>query len=775
MLHNKKDSREKESGLMDILMFRYFPYWPLFAILLAVSLIIATTYLYFATPVYEATATILIKDEKKGADDSKMMESLNVFTSKKIVENEIEVIHSKTLMKDVVENLHLYAPIFEDGKIKGLSAYTSSPIIIKAQKPELLDEYSNIYFEYNEEAQNVTINKASYSLNQWVETPYGSLMFVPNPNLKKSTESPLYFNLAPSKYLPGELVKRLNVKPVNKLSTVVNISFKDEVPQRAADILNELTSVYKESSVVDKNSLATNTLAFIEERIMFVEKELDSIEKKIQKYKVQQGVVDLSAQGRLFLENVGLNDRKATDISMQLAMLDQAQRYVVSKDKGAGIVPSSLGINDPVLSQILQKLYNTEIEYNRLKKTTAENNPILASLSDEIEKLRPSILENIKNQRRSLMASQNDLTATNSKYSSVLQTIPQKERELLEISRQQTIKNNIYTFLLQKREEAALSTTSATADSKLIDAAESFTATPVYPKNIVIYLIAIVGALSIGFVFVSAKELLSNKIQFRSEIEEFTSIPVAAEISKIKSKTAKVVNQPDNQIIAEQFRQLRAAIGLFGRRATKKKLLVTSSIAGEGKSFVSTNLAISLALSGKKVILIDLDLRNPQTSATFELNNEKGVSEFLKGEKEPFEIIKKSEFNSLFIIPAGSPVSNPTEVLLNGQVDRLFNYLEEVFDYIIVDTSPVDPVTDAYVLSEYCDSTLYVIKHAYTPKAMVQLLDENYKIKALKNIAIVFNSVKTRGFINGGIGYGYGYENIYKDKVRTPNTLETKS
>jgi capsular exopolysaccharide synthesis family protein len=394
-----------------------------------------------------------------------------------------------------------------------------------------------------------------------------------------------------------------------------------------------------------------------------------------------------------------------------------------------------------------------------------ENSPAVIAVTSEIERLRPAILENVRNQRNSMVASRSNLAQTNGMYNSMLRTIPVKERELLEISRQQTIKNNVYSFLLQKREETALSSSSALADSKVVDKA-TVSFNPVSPKSIIAYLAAVMLAFIIGIAVVVAKELLTGKILFRQDIEKYTQIPIVAEIVSLKGKGGVVVNQPDKIYISEQFRHLRAAMGLYGRVVTRKKILVTSSIPGEGKSFVAANLAMSLALSGKKVVLVDADIRGPKTSSTFNLYGETGLANYLQSEAQLEQIIYPGQHENLSVMPAGFCESNPTEVLLNGQLPEMFGKLERMFDYVIVDTSPVDPVTDAYVLSEFCDRTLFIVRHGHTPKAMMQLLDDNNKIKALKNLAIVFNGVKKRGFLKGsyGYGYGFGYEYVYKNK-----------
>ena len=337
----------------------------------------------------------------------------------------------------------------------------------------------------------------------------------------------------------------------------------------------------------------------------------------------------------------------------------------------------------------------------------------------------------------------------------------------MEISRQQAIQSSIYSFLLQKREEAALSHSSGVVDNRLVDAAES-SILPVSPKKSIIYLAALVLALGIGIAIITIKELFNQKVLFRSEVEEATSVPVVGELSYVKGKEQLLIGNPKHAFIGEQFRQLRAAIGLYGRNTTVKKLLVTSSISGEGKSFMAANLALSLAQSGKKVVLLDLDLRNPKSSSLMGVREQIGVGEFLEGDTVVEEIVKETAYKNLFVVGAGGETANPTDLLLNGNLDDLFGYLESSFDFIVVDTSPIDPVADAYVLSDYCDATLFVIRHGYTPKLMVQLLDNNQKIKALKNPSIVFNGVKSRGFLAGsfGYGYGYGYEYVYKNKTK---------
>ena len=462
---------QKEGNLFAYLSYRYLPYWPLFVVLVLIGGVSAWVYLRYTTPLYEANATILVKDNKKGVNEAGVEEELNIFSSKKIVDNEVEVIRSKKLMAKVVDELNLYAPIFEKGKIKTTSAYNTSPVVILVREPEKIVTTQEVAFSLG--AGKVMLDNKIYPLNEWVRTTYGELKFIENPNKINDPASPLFFRLIHPGSVVGSLAGRLEAKPSSKLSTIVTVSLRDEVRQRAADILNKLVESYNVASLEDKNNMALNTLAFVEKRLQTVERELDSLEGNIQSYRARKGVVDLGAQSRQFLENVGTSDRKLADINIKLAVLNEVEKYVNSKDESGGIVPSIVGVEDPALSQLVQKLYNAELEYEKLVRTTGVNNPLALPLAKEIEQIRPQIRESIRNQRNSLMVSRSNVSATSSMYNSMLSTIPQKERELADISRQQLIKQNVYSFLLQKREQTALSVTSNVSDSKVIDMATS--------------------------------------------------------------------------------------------------------------------------------------------------------------------------------------------------------------------------------------------------------------------------------------------------------------
>jgi capsular exopolysaccharide synthesis family protein len=764
MKNSKNRVEENESNFLGKIIFRFLPYWPVFAILFLLAGVGSWLYLRFTTPLYESTARLLIKDEKKGTENTKGLEDLNLISTKKIIENEVEVIQSRPLLNEVVRNLHLYAPVYEEGNIRRSSAYVTSPISIEVQNTDKIQQVDKVEFDYDSKSAKVSLNKKPYSLNQWVVTPYGTLRFVPNKEYTRATNRKLYFSLLPTKAVAGDIQSRLEVKPTNKQASILNLVLKDEVPERGGDILNELLTTYNKTVIKDKNILAANTLAFVEERLRSVEHDLDSIERRTQQYKTRTGAIDVGEQGKLFLQNVSQNDQKLSQVNEQLAVLGQVKNYVQSKNSEAGIVPSTLGVSDPMLSQLVTKLYTAEQEYETMKKTTGEGLPSMVALSNQIDNMRPSILENIRSQEQSLLASRNNIYSTNGTYNSMLQSIPEKQRELVDISREQSIKNGIYAFLLQKREETALSYASTVSDSRIVDPAES-SASPVSPKRKVVFISALLLAFFAGIGIVSAKESLSRNIMFRHEIEKLTDQPIIGEIVADDFKDPIVIGESNKTFIAEQFRRLRATLKYLGINSKNKRILVTSAISGEGKSFIATNLALSLALTGKRVVLMDCDLNNPSLNNKLRIHDEKGLTEYLLNESGPEEIIRGTDLNeNLFLISAGYLPRNPSELLMNGRIEELLSYLDDVFDYIVIDTAPVSPVTDAYTLSPLCNATLFVIRHKYTPKVFVQRIDENNKINELHNMAIVFNGIQSRGFGSKKYGYGYGYGYIHKDK-----------
>lgn len=763
-----EQTRQKKAGeknLFSGLFFKYLPFWPLFIITIMISLFAAWFYLRTAVPMYEVGATIMLKDETIGAADGETVRSMDRLSENKIIVNELKVLQSKSLMYDVMTKLHLYASYYEDGEIIPLPAYTSSPITIEAAYPETLKTSKKVEFSFNENDSLVVINSKKYPLDKFVNTEFGQIKFVRNINFTHKAEKPLFFSLANPRAVINKLPKLVAI--AGRESTVVTLSLQDVDQKRGENILNEIINAYDRATLNEKNRLADNTVAFVEERLSAVQKELNDINQKKQSYKASQGAVNISSQGEIFLNKVSDNDQRISDINIQLTMLDQVESYVKSKDNARGIVPSTLGVKDQRLTKLLDDLYETEMNYERLKKTTGENNPILSSIKDKIDEIKPDLLESINNQKNDLQATKESLSGVNNVYSGMLQSIPQKERDLIDIDREQAIKLGIYNFLRQRKEDIALAIVNNIPGARVVDAAES-TPFPVSPNSKMIYIISFVFGIALPAGFITAKEMLNRNVLFRAEIEKLTQTPIIGEVIFDKSKHPLVILEGKRTFIAEQFRRIRTSLGYLGINSQKKKILITSSLSGEGKSFVAANLALSLALTGKKVILLEFDLANPSLSQKLEVNFDKGVSNYLWEECEPEEVIKRTDaHDNLFFIPSGPLPENPTELLMSERVKELLEYLEAIFDHIVIDSAPASLLSDAYVLSPMCDATLYVVKHRFTPKIYLEKLDEENSVTQLKNLGIIFNGIRSRGFTKNGYGYGYGYGYIHNNSAKT--------
>ncbi|HEV3223187.1 MAG TPA: polysaccharide biosynthesis tyrosine autokinase [Puia sp.] len=760
---------EKENNGFQKILTKFIPYWPLFLIAFVISVVCLYFYLKFTVPIYETTASVLIKDEKKGQEDSKMEEVLNVFGTKKIVENELEIFHSNSLIISVVKKLKLYAPVYEEKGWRGLgttSAYLTSPVIVEVPDPSDIDEAKKVYFRFSKTDSSIYIKETRYPLNEWVNSPWGTLRFLPNPNYypgtkKTSGSVKYYFDLISLDHATNSVLGNLTVSAASKLSSIINLSIKDPISVRGEGIISEIIIAYNEASAERKSSIAIKTLKFIEDRLKNASRELDSVESSIQRYRDETGVVNMSEQSRQYLESIDANDKQVSTMNMQLSALDEVEKYVKSKSNNGSIVPSTYNINDPSLTQLINNLSTAETQYERLKRTTAENNPIMLSLQEEIDKIKPNILDNINSQRKSIEAGRATLLQSKDRYSTMLNSVPQKERQLVEVSRQQNIKNDIYSFLLQKKEETQYSITSILPDCYIVSNPTT-PGVPVSPKKPFLAILALVAPLALCISVISMKDIFNGKVLYRNDIEKLTSFPIIGEIIYGDLKSKIVTENAERSFIAEQFRLIRTALKHQGTPpGNVKRILVTSCIKGDGKSFVSTNLAMSLARSGKKVALFELDLHQPKLSDIFDIPHSNGITDYLLGNVSEEEIIyPTTKHANVFLIPAGHLVEEPSELLVNGKLEILFNYLDTKFDTLIIDTAPLKVLTDGLVIAPFCNLVLNVIRHNHTPKSHVEMLNKDMASYNIDNVAIIFNGVKNRGFgkYSYGFGHGYGYD-----------------
>ena len=751
--------------LFSKLLAKYIPYWPMFLVFAILSFGAAFAYVKITPKKYQSTASLIIKDEKKGNDDSRIMESLNLMGSKKIIENEIEVLKSRPVIETVVKNFRLYAPVYLEEGFIDQYLYEDAPLTIESFDPQKLkSSEGKLYVSMNpQDKKTVFINgKKAGDHGSWLTTNYGVLRFnIAEPEKLMDSSKKYYFQLIAIPSKTKNILDNLKVSSANKLSSVIELKYNDFSPKLAQDVLDHVISSYNAAAINEKNILAKSTLAFIEERLNVVGSQLNAIEQQIQQYKAKSGAFDISTQGQLFLQNVSSNDQKLSEINVQLSLMNDLQGQLESNTNVSGNHTVLLGNVDPILTQMIGSLNAAELEREKLKKTVAENNPMLISISDQIAKIKENINNNIKDQRRNLEATKNNLYATNTNYNNLLHDIPVKERALLEISREQNIKSGIYSFLLQKREESELSFVSNIAESRIINHAQALN-NPVSPNLMIVFGMALCAVFGIPVTLIGVKETLSSTILYRGEIESMVNVPIIGEVEYHKKSKPFAIETGKRSLAAEEFRRLRYALKDILKTVGNNNLLITSSISGEGKSYIATNLAISFSLTGKKVLLVDLDLHNSSLGAIFASTEKKGVTDVLLGNTAVDELVRPvSGYDNLYFLPSGTPHDEPSGLLENQHTVDMFKYLEGKFDLIIIDSPPVALLTDAHFLTNLCAATIYAVRHGFTPKSLLKRFETNNTIHPLVNPMIVFNGVKARGFAGTDNGYGYGYKYGY--------------
>ncbi|WP_282117766.1 GumC family protein [Maribacter aquivivus] len=755
-------ANQRQQNLFHIILQKFLPFWPLFLMLAFLGLLLASLYLFTTTPMYQSSAAIIVNDEKKGVNESQLLDSFNVFEPNKIVENEIEVLKSKIIIEDAVVTLGLNAIVSRSNFFSSEELYENSPV-----KIAVMDSYNlgpnntgkeDIEFFVDFDNGAVIIDKQEIPFDTWTSNPSGgsSIKFLPNGFQDYDKTKKFKYRIVSPQKIVNKIRNNLYVGAASKNSTVVWISYTDAIAYRGIEIVDQIIESYKKAAILEQGSLASNTLTFIDQRILEVGADLEKVEKDLEKYRTNEGVIDLGEQGDLYLRNVGEYDRRISEINLQLSVLDKVERYVISKNKNSGIVPSTLGVDDPILGQLLQRLYDAEIEYAELSKTVAENNPMLVVVKNRIDKIRPSILENVRSQKSNLIASRGSLTTNSSKYNDALNVLPEQERIFLEISRRKKSIADLYEFLIQKREETALSYAPTSGNIRVIEKADS-SYQPVSPKRSFVYLLGLLLPLGLGFVWVAGKELLNTKILFRSELELDTLIPVLGELAFVDKTTNNLlVSQHKDLFIVDQFRRILTDMHIYDGGETIKTVMVTSSISGEGKSYVSANLAVTLALSGKKTALIDMDLRRSGVTQLFELQNNVGMSQVLN-QGCSLDIGLQLEQN-LTVFPSGPKTLDSSNLLVGDNWKTFITTIKQEYEAVIIDTPPTTLVSDAAILANFVDKTIIVVRHDHTPKFILQHIDETVIRKGFEQSAIIFNGIKMRGVIKKGYGYGYGYE-----------------
>lgn len=796
---------ETEDEKIDIqqLLFKYIIHWPWFVGAVLVCLIGAWIYLRMATPVYNISATVLIKDDKKGGNTGSMvgLEELGLsglISSSQNIDNELEVLRSKTLVKEVINLLNLYVSYTDEDGFPSKNMYKTSPVLVSLtpQEAEKLTDpmvvEMALYGEGGLEV-NVTVGDKEYQklfekLPAVFPMDEGTLAFFQSPDslsLKKDTmEASSNIRHITAKIKSPMKVARaycenLKIEPTSKTTSVAVISLKNSSLQRGQDFINQLLEMYNRNTNNDKNEIAQKTAEFIDERINIISKELGSTEANLENFKRNAGITDLTSEAQIALTGNAEYEKKRVENRTQISLIEDLRKYIRGNEYE--VLPGNIGLQDPGLVATIERYNEMLVERKRLLRTSTENNPTIINLDTSIRAMKSNVQATLDGSLKGLLITKADLEREASRFSRRISDAPGQERQFVSIARQQEIKAGLYLMLLQKREENAIALAATANNAKIIDEAIADDI-PVSPKRRMIYLIALVLGIGIPVGVIYLIGLTKFKLEGRADVEKLTTIPIVGDIPLTDEKNEKdgsiAVFENQNNLMSETFRNIRTNLQ-FMLQNDKKVILVTSTVSGEGKSFISANLAISLSLLGKKVVIVGLDIRKPGLNKVFRLSTkEKGITLYLANpETDLMSLVQPSDINqNLYILPGGTVPPNPTELLARDGLDKAIEILKKSFDYVVLDTAPVGMVTDTLLIGRVADLSVYVCRADYTHKVEYTLINELAEEKKLPNLCTVINGVDLKrrkyGYYYGygkygkyygygkryGYGYGYGQE-----------------
>ena len=776
-----QESKEKNIDVKELL-FKYLIHWPWFVGAVVACLIAAWVYLHVSTPVYNISATVLIKDDKKGGSAGMLsgLESLGLdgmISSSQNIDNEIEVLRSKTIVKEVVEDLGLYISYTDEDEFPSRNMYKTSPVQVSLtpQEADLLEEPMIVKMALQPQgSMDVTVKidddeyqKHFEKLPAVFPTDKGTLAFFLTPDSALSSKRTSEETTASEKTTRNITAtinkplavakwccKNMTIEPTSKTTSVAVISLKNSNVQRGKDFINKLLEMYNINTNNDKNEVAQKTAEFINERIGIISKELGSTEKDLESFKRGAGITDLTSDAQIALTGSAEYEKKRVENQTQINLLQDLQKYM--QNEGYEVLPSNIGLQDLNLAAAINRYNDVLVERKRLLRTSTENNPTIINLDTSISAMKENVQVSLDRVLRGLFITKADLDREASRYSRRISEAPGQEREFVSITRQQEIKAGLYLMLLQKREENAITLAATANNAKIIDEAIADDA-PVAPRSKIIYLIALILGVGIPVGVIYLLELTKFKIEGRADVEKLTSAPIVGDIPLTDEKQGAIaVFENQNNLMSETFRNVRTNLQ-FMLGNGKKVILVTSTVSGEGKSFISGNLAISLSLLGKKVVIVGLDIRKPGLNKVFNISKrEQGITQYLANpEKNLMDLVQLSDVSkNLYILPGGTVPPNPTELLARDGLDKAIETLKKNFEYVILDTAPVGMVTDTLLIGRVADLSVYVCRADYTRKNEYTLINELIDGNKLPNLCTVINGLdlKKRKY-----GYYYGY------------------
>ncbi|MDO3628844.1 polysaccharide biosynthesis tyrosine autokinase [Mucilaginibacter sp. BT774] len=779
-----KDFGKEENFDLKEVVSKILKNWYLFIIGVLVFGAAAFLYTRYATPAYKINSQITIDDQSKipggksmGSDA--MMDFSDLLGMPNNAYNEMDILRSKSLMANVIKDMHLNTTIYRKGRLRAVELYDEAPfnVLIIEKKDSIEAKKFDINIA-NGQVHIKSIKKLIHlpsvnddDLNQTVK--FGEIV--------KCKQFDMVITKKPGTVDPGgyfldvqsvdskveELSKNLSIDLTDKKSTTLALTFEYPNPKKGEAILQRLMNLYLQYNLQNKKQIADSTLAFIDTRLKIVSGELSGVETQFTAFKQQNNIANVDEQSKALVGNVSDYYQKLNGQEIQLSVLNDISK-TINDPSNKRILPSSLAVQDPVFAAAVGAYNQLLVQRGQLTLSYKEDNPVVRNLDSEIEAARQSLLKSFDTYKNSLLVGINALKTQNAGLANEVKNVPKKERVFLDYARQQNLKQELYLYLLQKREETAISRTSTVSASRIIDPAKS-DYEPFKPNRFNIILIGLALGLFIPWVYIYLREALNVKILSKEDVSKYSKVTILGEIGTAHEGKSLVVEKNSRTVLAEQFRALRTNLHFVQNNDQCSVIMITSSMGGEGKSFITLNLASVLGLGGKKVVMIELDLRKPKLSSNINMDHTYGFTEYAVSSSIQFsDIIKSTDISDdVYLISAGRIPPNPAELLLSNRLKELITELKRDFDYIIIDSAPIGLVSDALLIGKYVDVSLYIVRQGYTYKTQLNILNELVATQKFKRSYIVMNDIKQSqagyGYSNKhGYGSGYGDDNIKK-------------
>ncbi|WP_454802292.1 GumC family protein [Mucilaginibacter phyllosphaerae] len=761
-----KNYPAKDGNGFSYFLSQFKSYWYLFAICLILFLGLAYVYNNYATKQYLISSTMLLQQHPNAPDAQSQFANggaASVLNITDNIKNEGDVLRSRNLMKEVTQSMHLNVQVFNNSGLSATEIYDDAPFEVKVLKYKVDSLKKQEYVINIVDAKTINVVNDKEAFNKSI--PFNGKISLPQYDLQiiRRQSVPIlqqqYSTVIVSEDdAVNALLANYDAEFTDKATTTVGFTLYYPNSKKGEAILQNLMSRYLKDNIDNKKQAIDSTINFINSRIAVVGDELTGIEKKYQEFRTQNQITDIDEQSKVLVGDASESANRYQQQKIQLSIINDLKRRL-NDPTNKEVIPSSLSIQNASFATGLAQYNNLLAEREKRKLSYTDSNPVIQNIDQQIQGVRRNLIQSIDSYQKEMELSRSGLNAQNNVISDYIKKVPGKQRAIIDFARQQELKQQLYVYLLQKREETAMAKAADMPYSRIVDNAKS-TKDPVKPIKSIIYVMSFFLGIVVPFSYVNSRNLFRTKINSEADIEKQTDVTIIGKIGHNALSEKYLVDITSRSPVTESFRTLRTKLGNILDIEQSNVIMITSSVKGEGKTFLTHNLGSTLAMSGKKVVLVELDLRKPRLSSSLGLDhNQMGFSNYVMEDLPISEMIKESNFNpNCFIVSSGPVVANASELLLSDKLGEMIHYLRNNFDYVLIDSSPVGLVSDALVIQKHVDMTIYVCRHNYTDKTQLDVINDIKNKDNVDNVYVVINDVdfSKAGYFGYGFGLGYG-------------------